>query len=77
MERNPDRRQVVKKVAGVVGGVATMIVLPSKWTAPVMNSIVGPALGDTLSPNAELFSRFLSQANSLASASSSSSSGSK
>ena len=48
MENNPNRRQVIKQVGIVVGGVATVLVLPGKWSKPVIEAIVGPALGDTL-----------------------------
>jgi hypothetical protein len=67
MQKNPDRRQVVKQVGVLVGGVATMLVLPSKWTAPVMNSIIRPAHGRTLTQ--QLFDE-LSSAQSSSSASS-------
>jgi hypothetical protein len=66
-KKNPDRRQVVKQVGVVVGGIATMLVLPSKWTAPVMNSIIGPAHGETLTELQR--SQFVSLLNSSANAS--------
>jgi hypothetical protein len=59
MEKNPSRRQAVKQVSVVVAGIATMLVLPSRWTKPVIESIVGPALGETLTQLASQgFSRF-------------------
>ena len=36
-----DRRFVSKTV--IIGGIATAILLPSKWTRPIVNSIVVPA----------------------------------
>jgi hypothetical protein len=42
MSENPNRRQALKIVI-TIGGVATTVLLPSKWTRPVVQSIVVPA----------------------------------
>jgi hypothetical protein len=36
-----DRRQVLKYV--MIGGVATAVVMPSKWAKPVVNAVIPPA----------------------------------
>jgi hypothetical protein len=36
-----DRRQVLKLV--MIGGVATAVVMPSKWVKPVVNAVIPPA----------------------------------
>jgi hypothetical protein len=36
-----DRRQVLKYV--LIGGVATAVVMPSKWVKPVVNAVIPPA----------------------------------
>jgi len=36
-----DRRQVLKIFT--IGGVATTVLLPSKWTAPIVKSVIVPA----------------------------------
>jgi hypothetical protein len=36
-----DRRQVLKYV--MIGGVATAVVMPSKWVKPVVNAVIPPA----------------------------------
>jgi hypothetical protein len=41
MNETPDRRQVVKIV--VIGGVATMLIMPDRWIRPVAESVVVPA----------------------------------
>ncbi len=41
MEQRPDRRQAVKIIT--VGGVAATLLLPTKWTKPVIESVVVPA----------------------------------
>ena len=41
MHHQPDRRQVLKIIT--IGGVATTLLLPSKWTKPIVESIVVPA----------------------------------
>jgi hypothetical protein len=38
---DPGRRRVLKAIT--VGGVATALVLPSKWTKPVAQSVIVPA----------------------------------
>ena len=43
MNQNTTRRDVVKKITIVVGGVATLIELPARWTKPVVESIIAPA----------------------------------
>ena len=43
------RREAIKRISIVVGGVATMAVLPSKWTKPIMDVVVGPAAADFIS----------------------------
>jgi hypothetical protein len=37
-----DRRQAMKSIVVVVGGVATTLILPSKWTRPVIDSLIVP-----------------------------------
>ncbi len=43
MNQDTTRRDVVKKITIVVGGVATLIELPARWTKPVVESIIAPA----------------------------------
>jgi hypothetical protein len=40
-DKKYDRRQVLKVV--LIGGVATTVALPSKWTKPIINAVVVPA----------------------------------
>ncbi len=40
MSKDLSRREAVKTIAIVVGGVVTLIELPSRWTRPVVESIV-------------------------------------
>ena len=47
-KREITRRDIMKTV--VIGGVATMIVLPGKWTRPVIDSVVTPALAQASAP---------------------------
>jgi hypothetical protein len=41
-DQNPTRRRVLK-IAGVGGAGALTLILPSKWTKPIVESIVVPA----------------------------------
>ena len=41
MDHHPDRRHVLKIIT--IGGVATTLLLPSRWTKPIVESIVVPA----------------------------------
>lgn len=50
MTQPVDRRQAVKSIVVVIGGVATTLMLPSQWTRPVINSVVVPANAQQLSP---------------------------
>ena len=43
MVNNVNRREVVKSVTLVVGGVVTALALPAKWTKPIVESIIVPA----------------------------------
>jgi hypothetical protein len=43
MERDPNRREVIKTVTVVIGGVVTALALPAKWTKPIVESIIVPA----------------------------------
>jgi hypothetical protein len=43
MDRDTTRRDVVKKITILVGGVATLIELPARWTRPVVESVIAPA----------------------------------
>jgi hypothetical protein len=43
MSQDTTRRDVVKKITILVGGVATLIELPARWTKPVVESIIAPA----------------------------------
>lgn len=43
MVNNVNRREVVKSVIVVVGGVVTALALPAKWTKPIVESIIVPA----------------------------------
>jgi len=43
MNQDTTRRDVVKKITIFVGGVATLIELPARWTKPVVESIIAPA----------------------------------
>lgn len=48
--KNPkvDRRQVVKTV--LVGGALATLILPTKWTKPIVNSIIVPAHAQASAP---------------------------
>lgn len=46
--KNISRRQVMKTV--VIGGVATMVMLPSKWTKPIVDTVVTPAHAASSAP---------------------------
>jgi len=35
-----DRRQAIKSIVVVVGGAATTLMLPSKWTRPVVDAVL-------------------------------------
>jgi hypothetical protein len=41
-DQNPTRRRVLK-IAGIGGAAAVTLILPSKWTKPIVESIVVPA----------------------------------
>ena len=41
MDRKTDRRQVLKIIT--IGGIATTLLLPSKWTKPIIEAVVVPA----------------------------------
>ncbi len=41
MSRDFDRRTLTKTI--IVGGITTTLVLPSRWTKPVVEAIVAPA----------------------------------
>ena len=43
MNKKFSRREAIKHISVVVGGTATAIALPSNWTKPVMDAVVGPA----------------------------------
>ena len=43
MTQGTTRRDVVKKITIIVGGVATLIELPARWTKTVVESIIEPA----------------------------------
>ena len=43
MDKKYNRREAIKQISVVVGGTTAAIVLPSSWTKPVMDSVVGPA----------------------------------
>ena len=43
LKQDTTRRDVVKKITVIVGGVATLIELPARWTKPVVESIIAPA----------------------------------
>jgi len=45
-----DRRQVLKFV--MIGGVATAVVMPSKWVKPVVNAVIPPAHAAASAPAA-------------------------
>lgn len=36
-----DRRQIIRTI--LIGGVATTLILPGKWTKPLVNSVIVPA----------------------------------
>ena len=40
-DRQYDRRKVMKVL--VIGGVATAVALPGKWTKPLINAVIVPA----------------------------------
>ena len=41
MDHKPDRRQALKIIT--IGGVATTLLVPSKWMKPVVEAIIVPA----------------------------------
>ena len=43
MDKKYNRRDAIRQIAVVMGGTATAIVLPSAWTKPVMDAVIGPA----------------------------------
>ncbi|MGE0751683.1 MAG: hypothetical protein AB7K64_13990 [Variibacter sp.] len=43
MSNHPDRREAIRTVTAIVAGVVTTVALPSRWTKPVIQAIVGPA----------------------------------
>ncbi|HJU11998.1 MAG TPA: tail fiber domain-containing protein [Candidatus Binataceae bacterium] len=45
-----DRRQAVKSIVIAIGGVATTLILPARWTRPIVESVVVPANAQQLSP---------------------------
>jgi hypothetical protein len=47
-DQQHDRRKVMKLL--VIGGVATAVMLPSKWTKPLVNSVVVPAHAASSAP---------------------------
>ena len=40
-QNGPDRRRLLKVVT--LGGIATTLALPSKWTKPIVKSVIVPA----------------------------------
>ena len=42
-----DRREAIKTISTVVGGVITIIALPERWVRPVVDAIVTPAHAQT------------------------------
>jgi hypothetical protein len=49
MDKKYNRREAIKQISVVVGGTTAAIVLPSSWTKPVMDSVVGPAAAHLVS----------------------------
>ena len=47
-EKNISRRQVMKTIA--IGGVATAVMLPGKWTKPIVDSVITPAHAASSAP---------------------------
>lgn len=47
-DQKHDRRKVMKLL--VIGGVATAVMLPGKWTKPLVNSVVVPAHAASSAP---------------------------
>ncbi len=47
-KKNVSRRQVMTTVA--IGGVATAVMLPSKWTKPIVDSVITPAHAQSSPP---------------------------
>ena len=43
-----DRRKVMKTL--LIGGVATLVVLPGKWTKPLINAVIVPAHAASSAP---------------------------
>src|SRR5689334_1524393 len=41
-ENLASRREAIKRISIAVGGVAVAIALPSNWTKPVMDAVIGP-----------------------------------
>jgi hypothetical protein len=40
-QNGPDRRRILK--IATIGGIATTLALPSKWTKPIVKSVIVPA----------------------------------
>ena len=51
-EESVSRRTAMKSIVVVVGGVATTVMLPGKWTRPLIDSVIVPANAAALSPAA-------------------------
>ncbi len=47
-KKNISRRQVMTTVA--IGGVATAVMLPGKWTKPIVDSVITPAHAASSAP---------------------------
>jgi hypothetical protein len=43
VDKKYNRREAIKRVSVVIGGTTVAIALPSTWTKPVMDAVVGPA----------------------------------
>ena len=41
--KDANRRDAIKTMAVVVGGVATILMLPDRWVKPVVDAVVTPA----------------------------------
>jgi hypothetical protein len=52
MTESVSRRSAMKSIVVVVGGVATTVMLPGRWTRPLIDSVIVPANAATLSPAA-------------------------
>lgn len=65
MDNKFNRREAIKQISIVAGGATAAIVLPSTWTKPVMDAVVGPAAAGFVSfcQDGTLYSTYVTRPN--------------